>query len=93
MTFCKIISYPVIYRFSPKVDNPSHSVLYLSTGTLSQNEVGILLKWWRRGTGKNSKFWVFSERRRERERPTDRQTDRQGKREREREMTAQRILL
>ena len=33
------------YQSSPKVNNPSHSVLYLSTGILSQNEVGILLKW------------------------------------------------
>ena len=31
------------YQSSPKVDNP-HSVLYLSTGTLSQNQVGIYLK-------------------------------------------------
>ena len=33
---------------SVKVDKPSHSVLYLSTGTLSQHEVGILRDWWRR---------------------------------------------
>ena len=33
------------YKPSLKVDDPSHSVLYLSTGTLSQNEVDILLKW------------------------------------------------
>ena len=43
MTFCKMLS-------------PSHSVLYLSTVTLSKNEVGILLKWERGGTEKNSKF-------------------------------------
>ena len=29
---------------SPKVDNPSHSVLQLNTGNLSQNEVAILRK-------------------------------------------------
>ena len=29
------------------MDDTSHSVLSLSTGTLSQNEVGILLKWTR----------------------------------------------
>ena len=60
---------------SVKVDKPSHSVLYLSTGTLSQHEVGILCDWWRR------------ERDRERQRDRDRQgeTERDRDRERERE--------
>ena len=37
------------YKFKPfpKVDNASHSDLYLSTGTLSQNKEDILLKWGR----------------------------------------------
>ena len=38
------------------MDDPSHTVLYLYTGTLTQNEVGTLLKWGRSKTGKNSKF-------------------------------------
>ena len=52
MTFCKMLSHVI----SEKVDKPSHSVLYLSTGTLSQHEVGILLNWLRPGSGKNLKI-------------------------------------
>ena len=48
MAFCK--------KPSPRVYDPSHSALYLCSGTLSQNEVGILLKWGRGGTAKSSKF-------------------------------------
>ena len=52
------------------MDNPSHSVLYLNTGTFPQNEVGILLKWWRHGTGKPHNFEknIYRDRERERER-------------------------
>ena len=34
------------------MDDPSHSGLYLSSGTLPQNEVGISLKWGRGGLTK-----------------------------------------
>ena len=34
-------------KISPKMDDPSHSVLHSSTSTLSQNEEDILLKWGR----------------------------------------------
>ena len=46
------------YKPSLKVKVPLQSVLswYFATGTLSQNEVGILLKWRRGETQKNSKF-------------------------------------
>ena len=37
------------------MDDPSHSVSYLSTGTLSQNDLCILLKWGRGGAGKKCK--------------------------------------
>ena len=55
---------------SVKVDKPSHSVLYLSTGTLFQHEVGILRDWWRR------------ERDRDRQGETERDRDRERERER-----------
>ena len=42
----------VCYKPSLKVDDPSHSILYLSSGTLSQNKVSILLKPEKCRTGK-----------------------------------------
>ena len=44
------------YEPSPKLDDPSHSVLYLCNGTLTQNEVGISLKLGEAELEKNSKF-------------------------------------
>ena len=43
-----------------KMEDPSQSALYLSTSTLSQNELGILLTCGGRrqsGTGKKNKIW------------------------------------
>ena len=53
---------------SVKVDKPSHSVLYLSTGTLSQHEVGILRDWWRRERDRDRQGETERDRDRERER-------------------------
>ena len=50
-----IIKYK-FYCYGILVGESSHSVLYLSTDTLTENVVGILLKWGRDQTGKNSKF-------------------------------------
>ena len=38
------------------MDDPSHSILVIMHWHLTENEVGILLKWGRGRTGKNSKF-------------------------------------
>ena len=43
----------VLLRHSVRCYHPLHSVLYLGTVTLSQNEAGILIKWARKGTEKN----------------------------------------
>ena len=53
-TLIKKLAFGRCYKLFPKVDDYSHSVLYLRTCTLTLNEEGILLKSGRGKLGKIS---------------------------------------